>query len=173
MGQIPDLMFVFTVLTAYYFGFRDGAVVGLILGLLRDCFCAPCVTGLDGQLVVTCGIGMLVLFLAASVASSFFTGRMKRNIPFSFVTVAVVTMLYKIAGYFMSMFWHTVVSRTGTMEYFADFIVRSLLPQTGLNLIAALPLVFLLKFMGPYKRGPVKDREDDKIISGEGNWVTY
>ena len=173
MGQIPDLMFVFTVLTAYFYGFRDGAVVGLILGLLRDCFCAPCVVGLDGSLVVTCGIGMLVMFLASSVASSFFTNRMKRNIPFSFVTVAVVTMLYKFAGYLLSMFWFVAVSRSGTMEDFADFILRSLLPQTGLNILAALPLVFLLKFLGPYRRGPAKDHEDDRIISGEGNWVTY
>ncbi|MBP5655552.1 MAG: hypothetical protein J6X33_08570 [Clostridiales bacterium] len=173
MGQIPDLMFVFTVLTAYYFGFRDGVIVGLILGLLRDCFCAPCVTGLDGSLVVTCGIGMLVMFLAASVASAFFTGRMKRNVPFSFVTVAVVTMLYKLSGYVLTVFWYMTVSRAGNAESFTDHIVRSLLPQTGLNLLAAVPLVFLLKFLGPYKRGPAKNREDDKIISGEGNWVTY
>lgn len=171
-GQIPDLMLVFTVLTAYFHGFKDGVIVGLILGLLRDCFCAPCVTGLDGQLVVTGGIGLLVMFLAASVASSFFTGRMKRNVPFSFVTVATVTMMYKIAGFLLSVMWLSLVQHSGVPDI-ADFIVRSLLPQMGLNIIAAIPLVFLLIFIGPYKRSKTKDKAEDRIISGEGNWVTY
>ena len=172
-GQIPDLMFVFTVLTAYFFDFRDGAIVGLVLGLLRDCFCAPCVTGLDGTLVVTGGIGMLVLFLAASFASSFFTGRMRRNVPFSFATVAVATIIYKVSGYLLSFLWFALVQHSLTTMDFADFALWSLLPQLGLNLIAAVPLVFLLKFLGPYKRGSAKERKEDKIITGEGNWVTY
>ena len=173
LGQIPDLMFVFTVLTAYFYDFRDGAIVGLVLGLLRDCFCAPCVTGLDGTLVITGGIGMLVLFLAAAFASSFFTGRMKRNVPFSFATVAVATIIYKVAGYLLSVLWFSLVQHTVTAMDLADFALGSLLPQLGLNLIAAIPLVFLLKFLGPYKRGSAKDKNEDKIISGEGNWVTY
>ena len=173
LGQIPDLMFVFTVFTAYFYDFRDGAIVGLVLGLLRDCFCAPCVTGLDGTLVVTGGIGMLVLFLAAAFASSFFTGRMKRNGPFSFATVAVATIIYKVAGYLLSVLWFSLVQHTVTAMDLADFALGSLLPQLGLNLIAAIPLVFLLKFLGPYKRGSAKDKNEDKIISGEGNWVTY
>lgn len=172
-GQIPDLMLVFTVLTAYFHGFKDGVVVGLILGLLRDCFCAPCVTGLDGQLVVTGGIGLLVMFVAASIASSFFTGRMKRNVPFSFVTVATVTIIYKMGGYMLSVLWLSMVSRSGSAPDFVEFLLRSLLPQTGLNIIAAIPLVFLLKFAGPYKRNKAKDKGEDRIVTGEGNWVTY
>ena len=116
---------------------------------------------------------MLVLFLAAAFASSFFTGRMKRNVPFSFATVAVATIIYKVAGYLLSVLWFSLVQHTVTAMDLADFALGSLLPQLGLNLIAAIPLVFLLKFLGPYKRGSAKDKNEDKIISGEGNWVTY
>ena len=36
LGQTADLMFVFVVLSGYFNGFWDGAVVGFVCGLIRD-----------------------------------------------------------------------------------------------------------------------------------------
>ena len=61
-GQIADLMFVFVVLVAYMFGLKDGIIIGLIVGILRDCFAAPAVIGLNGSVVSSVGIGAFLLF---------------------------------------------------------------------------------------------------------------
>ena len=44
-GQVADLMLVFTVVVSYFFGFLDGAVVGIFVGILRDYFAAPTRSG--------------------------------------------------------------------------------------------------------------------------------
>ena len=101
-GQIADLMFVFVVLTGYFFGFADGVIIGVITGIIRDCFSSPAVIGLDGSVQVTVGIGALVLFLAGAFGSSFFTKRMHRSIPFAFLAVAAATLIYKTIGHIVS-----------------------------------------------------------------------
>ena len=78
-GQTADLMFVFVVLSGYFNGFWDGAVVGFICGLLRDVFSPPAVVGLDGEVRVTAFIGAFTLFAAGITGASFFTKRMHRN----------------------------------------------------------------------------------------------
>ena len=35
-GQVADLMLVYVILVGYFFGFADGAVVGIIVGFIRD-----------------------------------------------------------------------------------------------------------------------------------------
>ena len=49
LGQTADLVFVFVVLSGYFNGFWDGAVVGFICGIVRDVFSPPIVVGLDGD----------------------------------------------------------------------------------------------------------------------------
>ena len=69
-GQTADITFVFVVLTGYFYGFKDGVIVGLIMGLVRDCLAPIAIIGIDGTVHVTAGIGMLVMFLAGAVASA-------------------------------------------------------------------------------------------------------
>ena len=50
-------------------------------------------------------------------------------------------------------------------------ILDSILPQLMLNIIATLPLLLLLRFLGPYKLGSVTDKKDDVIEAyGENSW---
>ena len=67
LGQTADLMFVFVVLSGYFNGFWDGAVVGFVCGLVRDVFSPPAVVGLDGEVRVTAFIGVFTLFAAGIV----------------------------------------------------------------------------------------------------------
>jgi len=166
-GQVADLMLVFTALVGYFYGFNDGVIVGLAVGVLRDYFAGPSVSGLDGKPFPAIGIGLLVMFLTGVLASSFFTVRMKRNVPFAFAAVAFCTFVYKVAGHIVIRFWTLVVSRTAYNLTILEIIKDSLLPQLLLNIIAALPVIILLRFLGPYRKGinPVLsgkgDKEDD------------
>ena len=172
-GQTADITFVFVVLTGYFFGFKDGVIVGFITGLVRDCLAPIAVVGIDGTVRVTAGIGMLVMFLAGAVGSSFFTKRMHRNVPFAFVSIAFTTLLYKISGHFMAYSWSFIAPAAGSYNLgMYEIIVRSCLLQTLLNLIAGIPILLLLRFAGPVALSEQKRTADDVIMVGEENsWL--
>ncbi|MBR5358768.1 MAG: hypothetical protein IK128_06115 [Clostridiales bacterium] len=170
-GQIADLMFVFVVLTGYFFGFADGTIIGLLTGIVRDCFSSPAVIGLDGKVQVTVGIGALVLFLAGAYGSSFFTKKLHRSIPFAFLSVASATLIYKVIGHIVAFVWIKVLGNGMYSIGIKEVLIDSILPQLLLNAVATLPLLLLLRFLGPYKLGSVTDKKDDVIESyGENSW---
>lgn len=152
-GQVADLMLIYTVVVSYFYGFLDGAIVGISVGLLRDFFAAPAVTITGGKIVPSVGIGILVMFLASAIASSFFTKRMRRNSLFSLVAVAVVTLLYKVSGHIIIGIWTRAVMHKGYNLTFAQIIFESILPQILLNIVCAIPVILLLRYLGPYRKG--------------------
>ena len=172
-GLTADLAFVFVVLTGYFNGFVDGAVVGFITGIVRDCLAPIAIVGIDGTVHVTAGIGMLVLFLAGALSSSFFTKRMHRNIPFAFVSIAFCTLVYKIAGHFTAYSWTFIVPNAGSYDLgFYEIAVRSCLAQTVLNLLAGIPLLLLMRFAGPVALSEQRKTADDVIKSNEDtSWL--
>ncbi|MBO4681475.1 MAG: hypothetical protein J5623_06185 [Clostridiales bacterium] len=172
-GQTADITFVFVVLTGYFFGFKDGVIVGLITGLVRDCLAPIAIVGIDGTVRVTAGIGMLVMFLAGAVGSAFFTKRMHRNVPFAFVSIAFTTLLYKISGHFMAYSWTFIAPAAGNYNLgMYEIVVRSCLLQTMLNLIAGIPILLLLRFAGPVAMSDQRKTSDDVIAIGEENsWL--
>ncbi len=172
-GQTADITFVFVVLVGYFFGFKDGVIVGLITGLVRDCLAPIAVVGIDGTVRVTAGIGMLVMFLAGAVGASFFTKRMHRNVPFAFVSIAFTTLLYKISGHFMAYSWTFIAPAVGSYDLGVyEIVVRSCLLQTLLNLIAGIPILLLLRFAGPVSVSDQRKSSDDVIAIGEENsWL--
>ena len=172
-GQTADITFVFGVLSGYFFGFKDGVIVGLITGLVRDCLAPLAVVGIDGTVRVIAGPGMLVMFLAGAVGASFFTRRMHRNIPFAFVSIAFTTLLYKISGHFMAYSWTIIAPAAGSYDLgIYEIVVRSCLLQTLLNLIAGIPLILLLRFAGPVGLTERRNRSDDVIKPAEDtSWL--
>ena len=171
LGQVADLMFVFVVLSGYFNGFWDGALVGFICGLVRDVFSPPAVIGLDGEVRVTAFIGAFTLFSAGIIGASFFTRRMHRNIPFSIVAVIFTTFCYKTAGYLLIYGWSMLAGSYTSVYSPLTALLYSFLPQLLLNTIAAIPLIVLIRFLGPVSfRGKSKK---DQIIEkqGEGTWL--
>ena len=170
-GQTADITFVFVVLSGYFNGFWDGAIVGFICGMIRDVFSPPAVLGLDGEVRVTAFIGVFTLFAAGILGASFFTKRMHRNIPFSVVAVIFATFCYKVAGYLVIFGWSSMAGTTSTIYEPFTALVYSFLPQLLLNTLAAIPLIFFLRFLGPVSfRG--KSKKDEIIEKqGEGTWL--
>jgi len=170
-GQNADLMFVFVILSGYFNGFWDGAVVGFVAGLVRDVFSPPAIVGLDGEVRVTAFIGALTLFAAGIAGSAFFTKRMHRNVPFSIVAVLFVTTCYKVLGFILILGWSSLTDAKGGLYSPLTALIYSLLPQLLLNAIAAIPLILLLRFLGPvsFRGGSHRDEIVEK--QGEGSWL--
>jgi len=173
-GQTADLMFVFVVLSGYFFGFRDGIIVGLIVGLLRDAFASIVIVDLDGNLSITFGLGMLTLFLAGAISSSFFTERMNRNIPFAFVSVLFTTIVYKTLGHLISFGWTRFALGQTYGLSLKQIILQSILPQLLVNLIAAIPILLLLLFAGPYSKEHRNTHKNRDVYENYGadKWLT-
>lgn len=167
-GQIADFMFVFIALASYMFGFRDGAVLAFFVGLLRDYFAPPVITGIDGQIFEAWGIGVLVLFLTGAVSSSFFTKRLHRKWAFAFVSVVFCTVLYKVIGHVSIFAWSKLVLHQNYSMDYSQVIVDSMLPQVLLNFLAAVPVYLILRFIGPYSKGinPSLNEEREVTLLG-------
>ena len=170
-GQTADLVFVFVVLSGYFNGFWDGAVVGFVSGMVRDVFSPPAVVGLDGEVRVTAFIGVLTLFAAGVIGSSFFTRRMHRNVPFSIVSVIFVTTCYKLAGYILIYGWSSLAGLESSLYTPLTAFVYSYLPQLLLNVIASIPLILLLRFLGPVSFADRRKKDDVIDQKGEGTWL--
>ena len=129
------------------------------------------VIGLDGDVRVTAFIGAFTLFAAGIIGASFFTTRMHRNIPFSIVSVSFATLCYKTAGYLIIYGWSTLAG-TGS-GIFSPFtaLVYSFLPQLLLNTITSIPMILLLRFLGPVSFKGKADKDEIIEQEGEGKWL--
>ena len=170
-GIRADLLFVLVVLVSYMFGFYDGIVFGALAGIIRDYFSAPSITTLDGTVTTALGIGLFLMVAASAYGSSFFTVRIERNFLLAFLSVITATLLYKIIGHFLIFLWSNLVPGLTYNMGLSQIITRSVLPQTVLNLIAAVPIYLLLRFLGPYKKGVNPVLIDEKR-KGDNSWLT-
>lgn len=169
-AQIADLMFVFVALVSYYFGLWDGIVVGLVVGILRDTFAAPAISSFNGTITTSVGIGALVMFLVAVFSATVFTQKMHRRISFAILTVITSTVIYKLFGHLVIKLWTMFFSGSSYNLSFADIALDSVLIQVLLNVLIALPLIFLLRFAGPYSKGtnPALSKHE---IGGNKSWL--
>ena len=174
-GQTADIMLVFAVLTGFIYGFREGLIVGILMGLMRDVLAAPVVAGPGGTLSVAFGIGMLVLFLAGAFGAVFFEGRTNRNLLLGILAVVCYTVIYKVSGNVISSLWSSIISGTGGARGILAIIRTSILPSVLMNAAASVVIFMLLNFLGPapYRGKRRKDRNNKELTYGEsGNWLT-
>lgn len=152
-AQIADLMFVFVSLVSFYYGLIDGIVVGIIVGILRDCFAAPAISSFNGGVTNSVGIGAFLLFLVAVFSATVFTQKMHRRFSFALITVITSTLIYKCLGHLVIKIWTSVFTASSYNLGIKEIFVDSILFQILLNVLIALPLIILLRFVGPYKNG--------------------
>ena len=171
-GQIADLMFVFVSLVSYMFGFWDGIFVSLAVGILRDSFAAPAVVGFGGQTLPSIGIGALVMLLNAVFSSSVFTVKLKRKVPFAFLTVLTATVAYKVLGHLVIWIWNAVFTDNSYRLTMSQILLDSIGVQVILNLVCSAFLYLLLRFAGPYRKGINSATEDKDLMGGDSSWLT-
>lgn len=152
-GLSADFAFVFAVLAGYFFGVRDGVVIGLLTGLLRDYF--------SGQ---TLGFGILIFLYIGILSAYLFRVRFHRRISLAFVQVLVITFLYKFFGHSVLMVIHLFSSPEVSYLTQREIWLNSILPQMLLNLLATVPIVFLIYYLGPYN---AKNRSERAVIAPE------
>ncbi|NLO35088.1 MAG: hypothetical protein GX112_01885 [Clostridiaceae bacterium] len=158
LGATPDLTLILAVLCGYMFGSGDGFVIGLAAGFMRDL--------LAGQ---TLGLGMLLLMYAGIASSVLLHRFFRRNILFGLVLVAFFSAAYAAALLILT---YLVPPLTDIVYPFGELLERLRLALPGqvlANLAAALPLIFLLVFLGPYRRSGRGDDPDDTIM-GDSLW---
>lgn len=157
-GQIADFMMVCVILTGYLFGPTDGAVIGLIMGVLRDVLASP-----------TLGIGMLLLMYVGLISSLLFTRIFHRKLTLGFVQVLIITLAYKIIGHTLYFLIPLIAKNDSEYLSLSSIVFDSILPQLAINLVISIPIILLLQYVGPYRKGFVRFSNDGGD-SVEGIW---
>jgi rod shape-determining protein MreD len=139
------------------FGSSDGLLIGLFAGLMRDL--------LAGR---TLGLGMLILMYSGFFASLFLRRLFRRNILFGLVQIAFFTLVYEIIIVLLTFLVPLQPDVTYGLAFLARQAARGLLAQTGVNMLAGLPLIFLLAWLGPYRRSLRLDEEGK--LAGDSIW---
>ena len=174
-GQPADIMLVFVVLTGFLYGFTDGVVVGLLMGFMRDLLAGTIILGSGGQVSISFGIGMLVLFLGGVFGAVFFEGRTNRNFLLGFFAVVSFTLLYKIFGIGIIYMWENLMTDVSQQMNIRNIIVDSILTTLLINAVCAIPVFFLLRYVGPvrYTNKNDRDKNNKELTYGDtGKWLT-
>lgn len=157
-NQTADFMLVLVVLSGYFFKTIDGAVVGLTVGLIRDVLAG-----------MTLGIGALLFFFIGILSSVFFSKAFHSRASLAILQIAIMTLGYKIIGHLWFYFMPILERHDTTYLSFQTVVFDSILPQLGVNLLIAIPMIFLIKYVGPYRVGYVKPEESARVTT-EGLW---
>ena len=152
-GRTCDLMLVFVVLAGYLFGTKDGIVVGLIVGMFRDYFSGPVITGLNKEPVAVLGIGLLSFFYIGLLASVLFRKRFRRKYNLGILQVILISLIYYSLGHIVSFIFLSVSGNLVTYHSLRYILFSSIIPQIFANILVTIPILFLLRFVGPYKKG--------------------
>lgn len=152
-GQVADFMLVFVIITGYLYGAKDAAIVGIITGLLRDYFAGPSFEVSQDRHSALLGLGMLILFYAGVLSSVLFAKTFHRKIQLGFVQVMIITVAYKIFGHIATFVTQIFTGNGSQYLTVYEIILGSIIPQMLANLIAAVPVIILVRYFGPYKNG--------------------
>lgn len=160
VALMPDLALVFVIICGSFYGGDEGMIIGIIAGFLRDM--------LAGRVL---GLGMLLLMLAGLAASGMFIKWFRRNAIVVLLQVTVISLLYEVFILGMTFLFPMLPDQIYTLKLLFYLNLQDSLVQLGLNVAAAVPLMFLLHFIGPYPRGQKRTgMEEDE--NGENLWRT-
>lgn len=168
-GRTADLMLVFVVLAGYLFGPVDGVVVGIIVGMFRDYFSGPVVMGLNREPVALLGVGSLTFMYIGLLSSLFFRRRFRRKLFLGILQVELMTLAYYLGGHFVTYVYLNISGNLTSYHSLKYIIVSCVLPQLLVNALASLPVLLILRFIGPYSKG-VRSRLVDGYSMEDKQW---
>lgn len=153
LGRTADLMLVFVALTGYLFGTKDGAVVGAIVGIFRDYFSGPVIRGFEREPIAPLGIGLLAFFYIGLLSSILFRRKFRSKYTLGVLQVVVISLIYYPLGHLLSWLYLSISGNLVEYYSFKYIALQSVLPQILVNVIAAIPILLILRFIGPYSKG--------------------
>ncbi len=126
-GIVPNIMLAFTVCTAYMGSAERGLALGIVMGLLQDCFFGyyiGCNLFLYGIIGYTTGVLSQNLY--------------KDNIATSVLFITAATLFYNLGFFVINILLkgHTDIS---------GYIYMKILPETVYNAIVTLPVFYIAK----------------------------
>lgn len=155
----PDLTLVLAVLAGYLFGQRDGIAIGLLAGFMRD--------ALAGRGL---GLGMLLLMYAGLTAAVAFRGFFRRNISLGLILVILETVIYHLMITFLTFAVPVLPGVAYTLPGLYQHMLQILPGALITNTLAGIPLILLLYFAGPYRRGGRPEEDDEERDVGDSLW---
>jgi len=170
-GQVADFMLIFVIVTGYFYGAKDAAVVGMITGLLRDYFAGPSFEVTEDRQSAVLGLGMLILLYAGVLSSVLFAKTFHRKFQLGFIQVMIITVSYKIIGHIATFATQVFTGNGSQYLTLYEIISGSIIPQMIVNLVAAFPVILLVRYFGPYKNG-INLKLIAEADESEGIWQT-
>jgi rod shape-determining protein MreD len=152
-GSRPDLILILVVLSGYLFGMVDGFIVGLASGFMRDMFA--------GQ---TLGLGMLLFMYIGLAASVLLRRFLRRNILLGVIQVVLFTVIYSIVLDLLTFWVPPIVDAPYSLTFLLQFSGQRLPGQCLVNALSSIPVIFLLAWAGPYKRGQRLHESEDHVM---------
>lgn len=135
-GVIPNIMLVYVIIIAYLFGKSDGLIVGLIMGLLYDCF--------FGHYI---GANLFLYGLIAYASGLFYEYIYKDNVAIVLFLVFIGTLFYNFGFFMLNILLYGYTN-------FLSYVYLKVFPEIIYNIIFCIPLyIFVFSFMqrGKYK----------------------
>jgi rod shape-determining protein MreD len=137
----PDFLLVLAILAGFLHGPMEGAVVGLATGFFRDSFAGG-----------TVGVGMLVGLYAGLLSGLLFQRLFRKGFFAAMLQVLIVATVTTLAVEGAGILFDAAGSFTPN-EWVRAYLARTFLVQLALDVAAAVPLFFLMRYAGPRKRG--------------------
>lgn len=171
--QVVDIMFVYVCLVGYYNGIIDGVVIGSIVGVCRDVLATPIFIGTDGKAVTIYGLGLVLMMIVGFCSANFFTKHTKRKLSFALMSVLVMTIVYKMVGHMAAYGYSVFLLGNSYGLTLKQVLLDSVTTQFILNILCALPIVFVLRFIGPYKQGVNPRLLGKSEFGGDDSWLSF
>lgn len=154
ISYMPDLVLILVVVCGSFFGSDDGMIIGILAGFLRDM--------MVGRVL---GLGMLLFMFAGLTASIFLKNSIRRNPLLTIIQVAAVSLIYEIVIVILTFLFPMLPDQVYSFDTLINLRYSDALRKILVNVVAAVPIMFLLHYAGPYRRGQQRTGMEDE---GEG-----
>ncbi len=128
-GIVPNIMLAYIVSTGYKSNAENGLIIGIIMGLLQDCFFGyyiGCNLFLYGIIGYTAGVLSKDLY--------------KNNVATSVFFTLIATLFYNFGFYVLNILLRGYTD-------FTAYIYMRILPELVYNSLAAVPVYFIAAFI--------------------------
>lgn len=134
----PDLMLVLVILSGFFYGPFEGALVGVASGFLRDAFAGGSI-----------GVGMLVCMYAGIVSGLVFQKMFRKGWLAGVLQVVLVSTVFYVLVEGTDLLLQPYGSAFPFSEWARGFFSLKLPVLLVFNAASSLPLLLLLRFAGP------------------------